>query len=132
MFGTQVTERMGLKQLITGYSALRIAYAVGLLAAPGRTARPWLGAAPATPGGGVAVRGLGGRDLAISAGALAAAASGGQPRWWLAACAASDGVDLAATLAADGEGLPARAKLGTVIAAGAFGAAAAALAWRSS
>jgi hypothetical protein len=122
---------MNVNQLVTGYSALRIAYAVALLAAPGRTARPWLGAAPATPGGEVAVRGLGARDLAISAGALAAATRGGQPRWWLAACAASDGVDVVATLAADGEGLPTRAKLGTAIAAGVFGAAAAALAARS-
>ena len=122
---------MNLKHVITGYSALRIAYAVALLVAPGRTARPWLGAAPATPGGEVAVRGLGARDLAISAGALAAATCGGQPRRWLAACAASDGVDVAATLAADGEGLPPRAKIGTAIAAGVFGAIAATLAWRS-
>jgi hypothetical protein len=122
---------MSLRQIITGYSALRIAYAVALLVAPGRIARPWLGAAPATPGGEVAVRGLGARDLAISAGALAAAASGGQPRWWLAACAASDGVDVAATLAADGDGLPRRAKPGTAVAAGVFGAIGAALAARS-
>ncbi len=122
---------MSLNRLVTGYSALRIAYAVALLAAPGRTARPWLGAAPATPGGEVAVRGLGARDLAISAGALAAANRGGQTRWWLAACAASDAVDVAATLAADGEGLPPRAKLGTAIAAGVFGAVGATLAWRS-
>jgi hypothetical protein len=122
---------MTLKQIVAGYSALRIAYAIALLVAPGRTARPWLGAAPATPGGEVAVRGLGARDLAISAGALAAATRGGQTRWWLAACAASDGVDVAATLAADSEGLPPRAKLGTALAAGAFGAAAAALATRS-
>ena len=122
---------MNLKHVITGYSALRIAYAVALLAAPGRTARSWLGAAPATPGGEVAVRGLGARDLAISAGALAAATSGGQTRWWLTACAVSDGADLVATLAADGDGLPPRAKPGTAIAAGAFGAIGATLAWRS-
>src|ERR671911_134746 len=70
------------------------------------------------------------RYLVLSAGALAAAASGGSARPWLAACAISDAVDLAATLIADGDQLPPKAKPGTVAAAGVFGAAAAALAAR--
>ena len=64
-------------------------------------------------------------------GAIAALASGGSARPWLAACAASDAADLIATLVADGDELPARAKPGTVMAAGAFGAAGAALALSS-
>ena len=123
---------MTARRLVFGYASLRIAYALGLLAAPGRTARPWLGAAATAPGGTVALRGLGGRDLLLAAGAVAVTASGGSARPWLAACAASDAVDLAATLIADGNGLPSRSKLGTAVAAGGFGIAGAALAARGS
>jgi hypothetical protein len=116
--------------LVIGYAALRIAYAVALLAAPGRVTRPWLGEAGDRAASIIPVRGLGVRDLALSAGALSAAASGASPRPWLAACAVSDAVDLTATLIADGDQLPSRSKPGTVAAAGAFGAMAAALAVR--
>jgi hypothetical protein len=116
------------RRLVMGYAALRVGYAVALLAAPERTARPWLGEVAEEAGTTIAVRGLGVRDLVLSSGALASAASGRSPRAWLAACAASDAVDLVATLIADGERLPAKSKPGTVAAAGLFGAAAAALA----
>jgi hypothetical protein len=116
------------RRLVIGYAALRIGYAVALLAAPERTARPWLGELANEAGTTIAVRGLGVRDLVLSAGALASAASGRPARAWLAACAASDAVDLVATLIADGERLPPKSKPGTVAAAGLFGAAAAALA----
>jgi len=53
---------------------------------------------------------------------------GRSARGWLAACAAGDAVDLTATLAGDDSQLPGNAKLGTVLLAGAFGAAGAALA----
>jgi hypothetical protein len=115
-------------RIVIGYAALRVAYALGLLAAPARVARPWLGADSGRPAAEVALRGLGMRDLALAAGAAAAAATGGPARWWLAACAAGDAADLAATLSADGERLPPRAKAGTLAAAGGFGAAATALA----
>ena len=121
---------MTASQLTIGYGALRIAYAAALLAAPARTVRPWLGDVAQHDGATVAVRGLGARDLALSTGAVACAASGRSPRAWLAACAASDVADLAATLAADGSRLPSRAKLGTVAAAGTFAAIGAALAAR--
>lgn len=117
-----------MRQLVIGYSGLRIAYALGLLAAPGRTARPWLGADAGRPGGAIALRGLGARDLALAVGALSAVVSGGSARPWLAACAAGDAVDLTATLVADRESLPRRAKPGTAAAAGGFGLAGAALA----
>jgi hypothetical protein len=119
---------MSRKHLVIGYAALRIGYAAALIAAPGRTARPWVGADAARPAASIGLRGLGARDLALAAGALAAALSGAPARPWLAACAASDAVDLAATLAVDGGALPPRAKLGTVAAAGGFGATGAALA----
>jgi hypothetical protein len=116
------------KHLIAGYAGLRVAYALGLLGAPARVARPWLGPDAGRPAAEVALRGLGMRDLALASGALVTAATGGSARWWLAACAAGDAADLAATLGTDGERLPRRAKPGTVAAAGGFGAAAVALA----
>ena len=120
-----------MKRLVVGYAALRIVYAAGLLAAPGRIAKPWLGDGAAGAAGSVALRGLGARDGALAVGAIVALASGGSARPWLAACAASDAADLIATLVADGDELPARAKPGTVMAAGGFGAAGAALALSS-
>ena len=121
---------MTLKSVTIGYALLRIGYAAALLAAPARTVRPWLGDAGTVPGGGIAVRGLGGRDLVLSAGVAHAAASERSARLPLAACAASDAVDLVATLAADGDGLPAKSKPGTVLAAGSFGVLGAVLATR--
>jgi hypothetical protein len=118
------------RRLVIGYAALRIGYAVALLAVPERTARPWLGEAAEEAGTTIAVRGLGARDLVLSTGALVSSAAGRPARAWLAACAASDAVDLLATLVADGDRLPPKAKPGTVAAAGVFGATAAALAAR--
>jgi hypothetical protein len=120
------------QRTVIAYAGLRIVYALGLLGAPGRIARPWLGADASRPAAEVALRGLGMRDLAVAGGALVAAANSEPARWWLAACAAGDAADLAATLGVDGACLPRRAKLGTLAAAGGFGAAAAALAlWES-
>jgi hypothetical protein len=120
------------RRLVIGYAALRIGYAAALLAMPDRTARPWLGEVAQEPGTTIAVRGLGARDLVLSAGALASASSGRSARAWLAACAASDAVDLVATLVANGDRLPTKSKPGTVAAAGVFGAAALALAAKES
>jgi hypothetical protein len=119
-----------MKRLVIAYSALRIVYALGLLARPARVARPWLGADAGRPAAEVALRGLGMRDLVLATGALTSAAAGMPSRWWLVACAAGDAADLAATLGADGERLPGRAKAGTLAAAGGFGAmAVVAAAW---
>jgi len=118
------------RNVATGFAALRVGYAVGLLAVPGRLARPWVGPAADSPGGAVALRGLGGRDLVLSVGVAACAWSGRDARPWLAACAASDAVDLTATLLAPGSSLPSKAKPGAVALAGGFGALGAALATR--
>ncbi|MBV8955299.1 MAG: hypothetical protein JO153_10630 [Solirubrobacterales bacterium] len=118
---------MSRKQFVLTYCAARIGYAVGLIVAPTRVARPWLGDMSRASSQ-IATRGLGVRELALCVGALAASASEAPARWWLAACAASDSVDLASTLLADDRDLPSHAKVGTVLAAGSFGAVAAALA----
>ena len=115
---------MSNRTLVKGLAGLRIAYAAGLLAAPGRVASPWIGAAARDAGGAVAVRGLAARDAALSFGILLP----GSPRPWLVACALCDAVDVGATLLADSGPLPPRAKLATVLVAGGSGLAAALLA----
>lgn len=118
------------RKVAVGVAALRIVYAVGLLAAPGRTAAAWVGADAQSPGGAVALRGLGARDLVLSVGVAAFAWSGGDARPWLVACAASDAADLTATLVAPGSALPSKAKPGAVALAGGFGVLGALLASR--
>ena len=113
--------------LIASFALGRIAFGLGLIAAPERVARGWIGDDAGRPAVKVAVRGLGARDVALSAGALAAAAGRGSARPWLLAAIACDCVDVAATLAA-GDAVPQRARVGTVLLAGGSAAAGAALA----
>ena len=118
------------RKVAVGFAALRIVYATGLLAAPGRVARAWVGTAADSPGGAIALRGLGARDLVLSAGVAFCAWSGRDARLWLVGCAASDAADLAATLVAPGAALPGKAKPGAVALAGGFGVVGAVLASR--
>lgn len=118
------------RNVAIGFSALRIAYGAGLLAAPARVARSWIGSDAGSAGGSVAIRGLGGRDLALAAGVAHAAWRGDDARPWLVATVVGDLSDLAGTLLAPKHSLPDKAKPGTVALAGGFGAAAAFLATR--
>jgi hypothetical protein len=118
------------EKTIVGFALGRIAFGIGLIAAPERVASSWLGADAGRPAAQVAIRALGARDIALAAGAATAAGKGGDPRPWLIGCAACDLTDLAATLAA-GEAIPPRGRWGTVALAGvaaAFGIALAAAA----
>jgi hypothetical protein len=63
----------------------RLAFGVGLIAVPDRTASGWLGSDAERPPTQVAVRGLGARDIALSAGVAAGALGKGVVRPWLAA-----------------------------------------------
>jgi hypothetical protein len=117
----------GTRTLIAAFALGRIAFGIGLIAAPERIARGWIGDDAKRPAAKVAVRGLGARDVALSAGALAAAAGGRSARGWLLAAVACDCVDVAATLTA-GDAVPERARAGTVLVAGGSAAAGAALA----
>jgi hypothetical protein len=79
--------------------ALRIAYGAGLIAAPGRLGRRWLGPAANAAPTQVPLRALGAREIILHAGAILAAVQGaplppdatncpGAPqsrRWWSAA-----------------------------------------------
>ena len=73
-------------------------------------AKAWIGSSADEPGGAVALRGLGARDLVLSVGAAGAAWTGADARPWLVALAASDAADLTSTLIAPGSSLPDKAK----------------------
>jgi hypothetical protein len=115
------------QKLAVAFGASRIAYAVALLAVPGKAAGPWLGGAVASGGGRVAARALAIRDGALGAGVVAAALAGAPLRPWLIACAVSDAVDLTATVI-DRDALPERSAPATVVVAGAAAAGGVALA----
>jgi hypothetical protein len=99
-------------------AGLRIAYGAALAVAPVRTTRSWLGADAARPAAGVALRALGAREIALHAGAVAAAVAGQPVRPWLAASIGGDCADIASTFAADGTQLPDSSALKTLAVAG--------------
>ena len=68
----------------------RLAFGAGLIAAPARVASGWLGADAARSAPQVAIRGLGARDVALSAGALSALGDTHQLRRWVLGAAACD------------------------------------------
>ena len=103
-------------------AAGRVAIGAALIASPTLVTGRWLGAAESErPGARVLGIGLGGRDLVIGAGVLAAAGSDAVKPWLLAAAVADLG-DLTATLRYRAE-LPAAGVAVTALVAG--GAAAA-------
>jgi hypothetical protein len=102
------------------YLALgRALLGAALLVAPGRLAVPWVGRDGSRAAAKTIARGLGARDVAIGAGAMAV--SGDALRPWLIAAIAADTGDLLATLAA-GDAIPARGR--ALVGAMAFGGAA--------
>jgi hypothetical protein len=87
--------------LATGLAANRSLFGIGYLAAPVRMGAGWIEDAADDERTAAVTRALGARDLVLGLGALWAQRGGGaNPRAWFAAHALSDGVDLAATLAA--------------------------------
>jgi hypothetical protein len=76
---------------------LRVAYGLGLLAAPARLATGWLGEDASTQPVKVPLRGVGGREVAVHGAALLATLGGGPVRPWLAVSVAGDVSDIAAT-----------------------------------
>ncbi|MBV9142890.1 MAG: hypothetical protein JO115_18590 [Pseudonocardiales bacterium] len=103
-----------------GLATGRVALGVVALLRPALVARPWVGGAHAsTPAGVVLGRAVGGRDLALGAGALLAAWCGDERalRGWILAGAFSDAVDAIATITSWRD-LPAWGRLAVVSAAG--------------
>ncbi len=115
---------------IAAFAAARGGFGAALLAAPERVGGGWLGAVAEQPAAQVAIRGIGARDVALSAGALAALAREAGLRPWLLAAVGTDLADVVAAVAAR-DGLPPRARAGTAILAGAAAVAGAILAARS-
>jgi hypothetical protein len=97
---------------------LRIAYGAGLVAAPARLGRPWLGDAVEGAPVQVPLRGLGVREVALHAGAVAAALRDEPLRPWLGLSLAGDVTDIAWTFLGRRE-VPAGAARKTAIVAGA-------------
>jgi hypothetical protein len=106
---------------------LRVAYGAGLVAAPERLARRWLGPSAATAPTQVPLRALGVREAILHGGGIAAAVAGRPLRPWLAASIAGDLSDVASTVAGR-RGLPGEAPVATAIVAGASAALSAAVA----
>jgi hypothetical protein len=106
----------------------RIAYGAALLVAPGKVAgNRWLGAGAYQPAATVALRGLGGREVAVHGIALAALLSGRPVRPWLLASALGDVTDVGAA-ALSRAGLPDGSPLATAAVAGGSAALTAAIA----
>jgi hypothetical protein len=106
----------------------RLAFGAALLAAPERVASGWIGEDAAREPVKIVTRGLGARDIALSAGVLAFMHDEDTLASLLAFTVLCDLGDVAATLAAPADALPANARLGTVAMAGAAAATGAALA----
>jgi hypothetical protein len=89
------------RQRANWYAAGRAAIGAAAIVAPGLL-KTWIGAPAATPGGRVAARALGARDLALGVGTYLALAEDPKVagKRWLQLCAASDAVDALATLLA--------------------------------
>jgi hypothetical protein len=97
--------------------ALRIAYGAGLIAAPSRLGRRWLGPAANAAPTQVPLRALGAREIILHTGAMIAAVRGAPLRPWLAGSIVGDISDLAATVAGRGE-LPKGSATATLVVGG--------------
>jgi hypothetical protein len=97
-------------------AGLRIAYGVGLIVAPQRLARSWLG--PASPAAVVGLRGIGVREVAVHGLLLGAAIADLPLRPLLGISIAGDLGDIASTAAAGSGALPSGAIPKTAAAAG--------------
>jgi hypothetical protein len=97
--------------------ALRIAYGIGLIAAPARLGRRWLGPAANAAPTQVPLRALGAREIVLHLGAIFAAVRGRPLRPWLAGSIVGDLSDLTATVAGRAE-LPKGATTATLVVGG--------------
>lgn len=97
---------------------LRVAYGIGLIAAPERLSRRWLGPVVAARAAQVPLRGIGGREVAVHGAALIAVLTGAPVRPWLGVSIAGDLSDIAATAVAYDD-VPAGSVFATLAVAGA-------------
>ena len=105
------------KATAVAVAAMRMAYGAALALAPAATGSKWIGGDGARPATGVALRALGAREVAIHAGAVAAALRDEPLRPWFLASMLGDCMDVAATAGAAGH-VPDDAPLKTAAVAG--------------
>jgi hypothetical protein len=91
----------------------RVAYGVGLVAAPERLGAGWIGASASTKAGQVPLRALGAREAAFHGAALIALVRDEPLRRWLMASITGDLTDVISTIAARRE-MPGKAPVLTV------------------
>ena len=101
---------MDRRTLARALALTRVGIGVGFLVAPRVAVRVWTGER-ATVASALAARSVGGRDLALGAGALAALSRGRDARTWLRAGAVADAADALGMLAGVGRLPRARAAL---------------------
>lgn len=84
-------------QAALAIAGLRVALGVAALVAPGLAGRAWIGGGASGRDRAVTLRALGGRDIALGAGALLGAGERDELRRWVTLGAVSDLVDTLAT-----------------------------------
>lgn len=102
------------RTLTAAFALGRLAFGAGLLARPDRLAAMWLGADARRPPVKIAIRAIGGRDVALAAGTLVTLGDPGSARAWLAGAIFADLCDVGATLLTPKSLLPDNARWGTV------------------
>ncbi|MGI9080844.1 MAG: hypothetical protein ACR2FZ_01010 [Thermoleophilaceae bacterium] len=115
------------RTLTTAFALGRLAFGAALLASPARVASGWLGADAERAPVQIAIRGVGARDIALSAGTLATLNDAEALRRWLAGAILADLGDVVSTLLTPGSVLPGNARWGTVALGGGSALAGAAL-----
>ena len=102
------------RTLTVAFAIGRLGFGAGLIARPGAVASGWVGEDARRDAVKVVIRGLGARDVALSAGLLAAVDDEDHLKRWLVATIAGDVSDVLATLMAPAGALPGSARWGTV------------------
>ncbi len=101
-------------KLTAAFALGRLAFGVGLMARPERIASGWVGEDAERDAVKIVLRGLGARDVALSAGALVALGDEDRLAHWVAAAIGCDLCDVVSTLAAPPHALPGNARWGTL------------------
>jgi len=115
------------RHLTAAFALSRLLFGVGLIVAPDKLSARWIGEDGERGPVQVLLRGLGARDIALSAGALACIGDDDQLAVWLAGAIIGDLTDVVAIFVPPASQLPANARLGTVALGGGAAAAGAAL-----
>ncbi len=106
------------RTLTAAFAVSRLLFGAGLILVPEQLASRWLGDDSRRAPVKIAIRAVGARDVALSAGILATLREGDALRPWLAGAVVSDLCDVLSTLATPGGALPGNARWGTAVLGG--------------